>query len=192
MHPSGGTNQSLPTFALHSTLAGCFQGGTQRNHPKQGEDFLPVAFQDETSSRRTMWRLGTAAVVAVCLAVAILTLWEVQVRQIGSREGGKLAVVVPVYSGDATRAMKALAKWPTVCSSKTLENTDLVIYWAESPRDVDKIPPVPQQASNCFRRTKIVSGNLLPEVCSTIRRVRHTFGKPVTEVVLQRASSTYE
>ncbi|CAN0179751.1 unnamed protein product, partial [Ectocarpus fasciculatus] len=74
-----------------------------------------------------------------------------------------LAVVVPIYDGDEDPAMAALSTWPTTCYHSTLNSMDLVIYKAEALTDADHLPQIPHEASKCFRHTKIIGGNLLPE-----------------------------
>lgn len=78
-----------------------------------------------------------------------------------------LAVVVPIHDGDAARAMTAMSKWPTTCYSNTLTNMDLIIYKAEAVESTtDQLSQVPREASGCFRGTKVITGNLIPEVCA--------------------------
>ncbi|CAM9766040.1 unnamed protein product [Scytosiphon promiscuus] len=75
----------------------------------------------------------------------------------------RLAVVVPVHEGDSSRAMEAISKWPSTCHRQTVENVDLIIYEAEG-RHAERGPLlVPPEASACFRATRIIQGNLLPE-----------------------------
>ncbi|CAN0034630.1 unnamed protein product, partial [Scytosiphon promiscuus] len=77
--------------------------------------------------------------------------------------GRRLAVVVPVHKGDSSRAMDAISNWPSTCHRETVENVDLVIYEAED-RHAQRGPIlVPPEVSVCFRATRIIQGNLLPE-----------------------------
>ncbi|CAM9369292.1 unnamed protein product [Ectocarpus sp. 12 AP-2014] len=59
--------------------------------------------------------------------------------------------------------MAALSKWPTTCSHSTLTRMDLVLYKAEALTDAGHLPQIPHEASKCFRHTKIIGGDLLPE-----------------------------
>ncbi|CAB1098790.1 unnamed protein product [Ectocarpus sp. CCAP 1310/34] len=78
-----------------------------------------------------------------------------------------LAVVVPIHDGDAARAMTSMSKWPTTCYSNTLTSMDLIIYKAEPVESTtDLLSQVPREASGCFRSTKVITGNLIPEVCA--------------------------
>ncbi|CAB1118501.1 unnamed protein product [Ectocarpus sp. CCAP 1310/34] len=83
-----------------------------------------------------------------------------------------LAIVLPIHDGDAALAMTAMSKWPTTCYSNTLTNMDLIIYKAEAVESTtDLLSQVPREASGCFRSTKVITGNLTPEVC-TIQTLR--------------------
>lgn len=77
----------------------------------------------------------------------------------------KLAVVVPIHAGDSTRAINSLSVWPTACAHSTLRNVDLVIYYAGDLDDEESdIFRIPDEASRCFRATKMVSARLTEEV----------------------------
>lgn len=80
--------------------------------------------------------------------------------------GGRLATVVPVHEGDVAQALASLAQWPNVCSPTTLAKMDLVLYKAEQPgKSSARIQAVVEEtAGRCFANTKVVHGNLLPEV----------------------------
>lgn len=82
-----------------------------------------------------------------------------------------LAVVVPIHSGDITRAFVALGRWPTTCYHNTLANVDLIVYHADYPREAELLPLVPERASRCFRSTRIINANLSPEVGQSIMMI---------------------
>ncbi|CAB1106306.1 unnamed protein product [Ectocarpus sp. CCAP 1310/34] len=123
-----------------------------------------------------MRRLGKLkallAAAAACYAIGAL-LAGLHSWRVGGAKGAYsarasqdslLAVVVPIYDGDEEPAMAALSTWPTTCYHSTLSRMDLVIYKAEALTDGDHLPQIPHEASKCFRHTKIIGGDLIPEV----------------------------
>lgn len=118
---------------------------------------------------------ATATIYAVGALLAGLNSWRAGrskgVFSARASHDRVLAVVVPIYDGDEAPAMAALSTWPTTCYHSTLNRMDLVIYKAEALTESDHLPQIPHEASKCFRRTKIIGGNLLPEVsvfCSPV------------------------
>ncbi|CAM9712766.1 unnamed protein product [Ectocarpus sp. 4 AP-2014] len=77
----------------------------------------------------------------------------------------RLGVVVPAYDGDLARAVSSLERWPTKCSPLTLENADLVLYYAEqeSSATASALERISSTAGRCFLRTRIVYANLAEE-----------------------------
>lgn len=84
----------------------------------------------------------------------------------GHQAEKKLAVIVPAYAGDLSRVIASLARWPTKCSTVTLENADLVLYYAEGPSEttVDAQSTLAGSAGRCFAETRVVYANLGEEV----------------------------
>lgn len=79
----------------------------------------------------------------------------------------RLAVVVPAHEGDLPRAVSALDRWPSTCSSVTQENVDLVLYYAEGKEDPEPaiaVDAISSGAGRCFSNTKLVYANMDPEV----------------------------
>lgn len=79
----------------------------------------------------------------------------------------RLAVVVPMHSGDLSETLKALDHWPTECTADTVAHVDLLIYKAE-PKDEDSekvtLPLVRDKAGKCFASTRMVYAELTKEV----------------------------
>jgi len=79
-----------------------------------------------------------------------------------------LAVIVPAYRGDLQRAVASLERWPTVCSSLTQANVDLVLYYAEGDEDAQEVDEavekISESAGRCFARTRTVYANLEEQV----------------------------
>ncbi|CAN0201368.1 unnamed protein product, partial [Ectocarpus sp. 12 AP-2014] len=77
----------------------------------------------------------------------------------------RLGVVVPAYKGDLARAVSSLERWPAKCSPLTLENADLVLYYAEeeSSGTASALDSISSTAGRCFSRTRIVYANLAEE-----------------------------
>lgn len=86
--------------------------------------------------------------------------------------GQKLAVVVPAYQGDLDRAVASLERWPTNCSPLTVENVDLVLYYAEGETDRSAVEEaagtIAATAGRCFGDLRIVYANLEDEVRSVL------------------------
>lgn len=78
----------------------------------------------------------------------------------------KLAIVVSVHQEDKDRAIQSLQKWPSNCHPLTMDNVYVVIYQAESETSVDFLARVAEGPGKCFWKTSLVSGHLLPEVCT--------------------------
>ena len=77
----------------------------------------------------------------------------------------RLAVVIPIHDGDKAQAIAAISGWPSTCYATTLAAVDLVIYKAEARRnEEDLLSGVPTEASACFRKVRIIYGDLTPEV----------------------------
>lgn len=141
-----------------------------------------IVSQEDTAATRaaqmtaTIGRYQILLTVVLCYAFGALVLWvsrradvsqSVHLRQSGI--GRKMAVIVPIHDGDKFRAMDAISRWPHKCQRNIVEHMDLIIYKAEPPQpgpdgDAFLLSKVPHEASACFRSTKIVSANLLPEV----------------------------
>lgn len=79
-----------------------------------------------------------------------------------------LAVVVPVYRGDISRAVSSLERWPSACTPLTERNADLVLYYAEGEEDASAVIPaletIRQTAGRCFAETRLVYAHLSEEV----------------------------
>lgn len=90
-------------------------------------------------------------------------------------EAKHLAVVVPAYQGDLDRAVASLERWPTNCSPLTVENVDLVLYYAEGEEDRSAVEEaagaISATAGRCFANLRIVYAHLDEEV-------RKLFGQP--------------
>lgn len=121
----------------------------------------------------------TAMHALSCLALTVLPIASVTVSatpipdQFEAFAGGhsesaqRLGVIVPAHKGDLSRAVSSLERWPANCSPVTLENVDLVLYYAESVADEDAaaaVPTIAESAGRCFANTKIVYANLNEEV----------------------------
>eukprot|EP00903_Cladosiphon_okamuranus_P017930 g16498.t1 len=82
-------------------------------------------------------------------------------------ESGRLAVVVPTYSGDLKEAVAALSSWPTVCSAITLRSMQLVLYYSGTMEDgvwsEGIIRDLEQTGGRCFEQTRVVFADLDPE-----------------------------
>lgn len=80
----------------------------------------------------------------------------------------KLAVVVPAYNGDLDRAVASLGRWPTDCSSLTVQNVDLVLYYAEGEEDSEAVGAAAEviaaTAGRCFADVRTVYAHLEQEV----------------------------
>lgn len=78
----------------------------------------------------------------------------------------RLAVVVPSHAGDLGKALTSLATWPTRCHDSTLENTDLVLYYAGGVDDdvAAVLPSLARTGGKCFANTRLVLANLTEEV----------------------------
>ena len=79
-----------------------------------------------------------------------------------------LAVIVPVYRGDLSRAVSSLERWPSTCSPLTEQNADLVLYYAEGEEDAPAVTAaldtIRETAGNCFAETRLVYAHLSQEV----------------------------
>eukprot|EP00903_Cladosiphon_okamuranus_P008109 g7816.t1 len=77
-----------------------------------------------------------------------------------------LAVVVPTYSGDLDLAVQSITNWPqpTICSTLTKANTDLVLYYAGGQEDAEAVAAVvdtiAKTAGRCFAQTRTVFAEL--------------------------------
>lgn len=82
--------------------------------------------------------------------------------------GQHLAVVVPVYRGDLSRAVSSLERWPSTCSPLTERNADLVLYYAEGEEDAPAVSAavdtINETAGSCFAKTRLVYAHLSEEV----------------------------
>lgn len=82
--------------------------------------------------------------------------------------GQHLAVVVPVYRGDLSRAVSSLDRWPSTCSPLTERNADLVLYYAEGEEDAPTVTAavetIKETAGRCFAQTRLVYAHLSVEV----------------------------
>lgn len=83
-------------------------------------------------------------------------------------ESQRLAVVVPAYQGDLDRAVASLERWPTNCSPLTVQNVDLVLYYAEGEEDRPAVEEaagaISATAGRCFANLRIVYAHLDDEV----------------------------
>lgn len=86
--------------------------------------------------------------------------------------GQHLAVVVPVYRGDLSRAVSSLDRWPSACSPLTERNADLVLYYAEGEEDAPTVnaavETITETAGSCFANTRLVYAHLSEEVRSIL------------------------
>lgn len=108
------------------------------------------------------------------------------------QEGGgeeRLAVVVPAYKGDLDRAVASLERWPTSCSPLTLQNVDLVLYYAEGETDREAVEAasraIAATAGNCFANLRTVYANLQEQVNERERLsspCNHTSSRVFTEL----------
>lgn len=82
--------------------------------------------------------------------------------------GQHLAVIVPVYRGDLSRAVSSLGRWPSTCSPLTESNADLVLYYAEGEEDAPTVTAaveiISETAGSCFANTRLVYAHLSEEV----------------------------
>lgn len=92
-------------------------------------------------------------------------------------KGNKLAVVVPAYNGDLDRAVASLGRWPTDCSPLTVQNVDLVLYYAEGEEDSEAVGAAAEviaaTAGRCFADVRTVYAHLEQEVrdyCTSFHR----------------------
>lgn len=81
----------------------------------------------------------------------------------------RLAIVVPAYrGGDLARAASSLERWPTHCSPITLQNVDVVLYYADGEEDASDVvtaaETVAESAGRCFSKIRAVSVRLDEEV----------------------------
>lgn len=80
----------------------------------------------------------------------------------------RLAVVVPAYRGDISRAVSSLERWPSACSPVTQRNVDLVLYYAEGEEDSDVVTAaadtIATSAGSCFSTTRTIYAHLSEEV----------------------------
>lgn len=92
----------------------------------------------------------------------------------------RLAVVVPAYRGDLDRAVASLERWPTECSPLTLQNVDLVLYYAEGEEDRIAVEAaagaVTESAGRCFANLRTVYAHLEKEVGRRSSGVRSLAG----------------
>lgn len=90
-----------------------------------------------------------------------------------SGSASRLAVVVPAHGGDLERTAESLARWPTECSSVTLEHADLVLYYAGNQDNMSTaiMPTLAETAGLCFANTRIIYANLKEEVRNIPRQV---------------------
>ncbi|CAM9350086.1 unnamed protein product [Scytosiphon promiscuus] len=79
----------------------------------------------------------------------------------------RLAVVVPAYRGDLDRAVASLERWPSNCSPLTLQNVDLVLYYAEGEEDSAAVDAatgaIADSAGRCFANLRTVYAHLEKE-----------------------------
>lgn len=84
----------------------------------------------------------------------------------------RLAVVVPTYVGDLDRAVSSLGRWPSICSTITQQNVDLVLYYAEGEEDAAAVDAaaatVAETAGRCFSKTLTVYAHLSEEVRESV------------------------
>ena len=87
---------------------------------------------------------------------------------VDSPSSQRLAVVIPSYRGDLSRTVASLERWPTECSSVTLEKMDIVLYYAEGEEDnlavASAVNAISATAGRCFGKTRSVYANLDTEV----------------------------
>lgn len=85
----------------------------------------------------------------------------------------RLAVVVPAFRGDLSRAVASLERWPTTCSQVTLQSVDLVLYYAEGEEDSAAVTAaadtISKTAGHCFSKTRTVYAHLGEEVSMRAR-----------------------
>lgn len=88
----------------------------------------------------------------------------------------RLAVVVPAYRGDLDRAVASLERWPSNCSPLTLQNVDLVLYYAEGEEDSVEVDAaagaIADSAGRCFANLRTVYAHLEKEVRGTRQSYR--------------------
>lgn len=108
-------------------------------------------------------------------------------QHVWTSDSRKLAVVVPTHDGDVSRAFVSMKRWPTTCSSVTLNHVDLILYHATDTDKAALRAQIPKEATSCFRNTRVVSANLSPEVrrrgvrrLSTVRYSGEALGSPFT------------
>lgn len=111
--------------------------------------------------------LALAGLVAVSASDAALDLDSVR-GVLQATQPERLAVVVPAYRGDLSKAVSSLERWPTSCSPVTLSNMDLVLYYAEGEEDsstvAEAVDIISVSAGRCFSTTRVVYARLDEEV----------------------------
>ena len=141
-----------------------------------------------------------AAVLAICLALsgsAFLAfaggrdVEAVQDPPEPPREhpGQHLAVIVPVYRGDLSRAVSSLERWPSTCSSLTERSADLVMYYAEGEEDAPAVAAavetIRETAGQCFSETRLLYAHLSEEVRKrALYFVQHKIWEPLSRLCL--------
>ncbi len=110
----------------------------------------------------------------------------------------RLAVVVPTYRGDLDRAVASLERWPTACSPLTLQNVDLVLYYAEGEEDRIAVQAaadaVAESAGRCFADLRTVYAHLEEEVrrwSSGVWSLARGICKPAATLCSHRVPSTW-
>lgn len=131
----------------------------------------------------TVWAITLSIcgyLLSICFSALLLTdirLPGGRSRSLGERGSGqhewktdtrKLAVIVPTHDGDVDRAFLNMKNWPSTCSSITLSHVDLILYHATTADATMLRDGIPEEATACFRDTKVVCANLTPEVRSEI------------------------
>lgn len=85
-----------------------------------------------------------------------------------------LGIVVPLFAEEMTRAVQSFKRWPTTCSGNTMNRVDLILYFAgELPLELERHLTVASGPISCFRRTRVVSAALRPEVRNLLNSYRH-------------------
>ena len=112
--------------------------------------------------------MSTAAAWLVCLSAVALSMdsraADIERAPTGSssEQQQHLAVIIPAYREDLQQAVSSLQRWPTVCSSLTQGNADLVLYYAEDKEEEGRdnltsfMESISQGAGRCFARTRTV------------------------------------
>ena len=76
-----------------------------------------------------------------------------------------LGVVVPLRAEEIHSAVDSIKRWPTTCSGITLKSVDLIFYFArEIPQELERHLRRASDAISCFRKTRVVTAALRPEV----------------------------